>query len=75
MKNVATFSDSFLDEMFDLKATRDGVRVQMKKQEAALGKIEESETELRDLVSQFARMKLVSNAKLSALQNLKAVKV
>lgn len=72
MKNVATFSDSFLDEMFDLKANRDTVRLKMKKQEAALNKIEESENELRDLVSQFARMKLVNNAKLSVLQNIAA---
>jgi len=70
MKNVATFSDSFLDEMFDLKATRDGVRLKMKKQEAALSKIEDSENELRDLVSQFARMKLVNNGKLNVLQNI-----
>ncbi|PRP80592.1 hypothetical protein PROFUN_12354 [Planoprotostelium fungivorum] len=69
MKNVAQFSDSLLDEMFDLKATRENVNKRLQKQERDAMHLEERENELRDLISRFGRLKMVPNAKLSVLQS------
>jgi len=59
LRDVSSFNDSVMAEMFDLKATKENLRQEEDREKQQIVVFSEKENQLRDLSAQFTRFKLV----------------
>jgi len=60
LKDISTFDDALLAEMFNLKATQEHLHNEEEREKLRFQLYTEKENQLRDLSTQFSRFKLVS---------------
>lgn len=59
MKEVSSFDDKVMEEMFDLQKSREQLKIEEEIETNNINNYQQKENELRDLTSQFGRFKLI----------------